>query len=759
MRAAFADAPSVPGPSIAELQAAFPQLEILELIGRGGMGIVYKARQPHLDRFVALKILAPGFEKDPGFAERFTREARTLAKLTHPNLVAVHDFGESGGFYYLVMEYVDGVNLRQAMHAARFTPEQALGIVPDLCAALQFAHDHGVLHRDIKPENILLDTKGRVKIADFGIAKLIDGEARDFTLTHTGAALGSAAYMAPEQIEHPEDVDHRADIYSLGVVFYEMLTGGLPLGRFPAPSEKSTSDPRLDEVVFRALEKERDKRYQSATDVKTGVAAACKAESTSSRPPPSVKGVKFHTQIPAWPFGTNAYFVTIWLFLGGLVAGVVGLLTSPFLLGLGITSIALGTVLCWWLLLQKEAASLSRPRRELLLALGFWPVLVGLCWLGVFLGIKTFGGWSAKVQLWTWKWLWLVYLLPLSLFSLGFLLPMVIFGKVRAWTQSGPPGRKRGSASAVAFVLLLGVLTAHAGAMLLAYFAGYGVSRYVITKGHGDSALNDEDRAEIQKAYDQTILGLPAEYRVSLQHRELAVNLPNSNSKYPFCSILSLESEAGSQQDLQFQHNAVRARFQGMLPSRFEILTLPTQPSENQERSQLLLWLSGGLFLTGAFLTLPLARGGAVKLVVCGIILTLGIPLLKIRWHRLVGFPEGLETPVLLPQLPMLSGADYDYSTPLATIRSVLKAAEKGDTESFRHGFGPQQLAEFDKSGTGSAARFDFYKNINSPVTGWVRDGHARVVTKWLNGYTVYFDLVAEGREWKVIREDPAGSE
>ena len=258
-------------PSIDEIRAALPQFEILECIGRGGMGVVYKARQPQLDRLVALKILLPGLEHDPGFAERFSREARALAKLSHPNIVAVHDFGESHGYFWLTMEYVDGVNLRQAMQAARFTPAQALALIPELCAALQYAHDHGVLHRDIKPENILLDPKGRVKVADFGIARMAGEERMEFTLTRTGSVLGSAAYIAPEQIERPHEVDHRADLYSLGVVLYEMLTGELPLGRFPAPSEKSASDPRLDEVVFRTLEKEREKRFQSADELNSGI--------------------------------------------------------------------------------------------------------------------------------------------------------------------------------------------------------------------------------------------------------------------------------------------------------------------------------------------------------------------------------------------------------------------------------------------------------------------------------------------------------
>jgi serine/threonine protein kinase len=253
------------------LAAAFPQLEILELIGQGGMGFVFKARQTKLDRLVALKILPQSLAADPAFEERFAREGRMLARLNHPNIVTIHDFGQAGGFFYLLMEFVDGVNLRQAMKVGRFTPGQALAVVPKICEALQFAHNEGILHRDIKPENVLLDSKGRVKIADFGIAKLLGETRTEGTLTASGATLGTPHYMAPEQLEHPQDVDQRADIYSLGVVFYEMLTGELPIGRFAAPSQKSGADPRLDDVVLRSLEKERQLRQPSADELKTQV--------------------------------------------------------------------------------------------------------------------------------------------------------------------------------------------------------------------------------------------------------------------------------------------------------------------------------------------------------------------------------------------------------------------------------------------------------------------------------------------------------
>jgi len=256
-------------PDVEELRPLFPQLEILELIGKGGMGAVYKVRQPALDRFVALKILPAHAATDPGFADRFNREARALARLQHPRIVAVHDFGVAGDLHYLVMEYVDGPNLRQVQRNGRLTPAQALRIVPEICDALQFAHDHGIVHRDIKPENLLLDRGGHVKITDFGIAKMMGPEAETMSLTGAVDVIGTPHYMAPEQIETPGTVDHRADIYSLGVVFYELLTGELPLGRFAAPSSRVQLDVRLDEVVLRSLEKEPDRRYQQVSQVKT----------------------------------------------------------------------------------------------------------------------------------------------------------------------------------------------------------------------------------------------------------------------------------------------------------------------------------------------------------------------------------------------------------------------------------------------------------------------------------------------------------
>jgi serine/threonine-protein kinase len=277
-------------PDVAELAAKFPQLEILELIGKGGMGAVYKVRQKELDRIAALKILPPGIGHDAAFAERFAREAKALAKLNHPGIVTIYDFGRADGLFYFLMEFVDGVNLRQLLNTGRISPREALAIVPQICDALQFAHDQGIVHRDIKPENILMDRRGRVKVADFGLAKIVGTEQsgelrfgesqpetgdtpiqRSALLTESGKVMGTPNYMSPEQITAPGEVDHRADIYALGVVFYQMLTGELPGKKIEPPSSKVQIDVRLDEIVLRALEKNPELRYQQVSEVKTMV--------------------------------------------------------------------------------------------------------------------------------------------------------------------------------------------------------------------------------------------------------------------------------------------------------------------------------------------------------------------------------------------------------------------------------------------------------------------------------------------------------
>jgi tRNA A-37 threonylcarbamoyl transferase component Bud32 len=350
-----------PTPPLEEIAARFPELEVLALIGEGGMGAVYKARQPKIDRLVALKVLGFDPEDQPAFAERFRREGRALARLDHPNVVRLFDFGERDGLYFLVLEFVDGTNLRALMRQGALEPRQALAIVPQICEALQFAHDEGVVHRDIKPENVLIDAKGRVKIADFGLAKLVDADARDSALTEVGQVMGTPDYMAPEQLRGERGVDHRADIYSLGVVFYEMLTGALPRGNFALPSRHIHVDVRLDEIVLKTLEVQPELRYQHAVEVKTDV------EGVGDRPAQREPGWRWHyflAFLGLWPLAA-------WGFNEGPAAWVT------------MTALVAAT---FWAQLHSEIRDRpsSRPvtaarqvTAALLLVLGF-----GLLWLG-----------------------------------------------------------------------------------------------------------------------------------------------------------------------------------------------------------------------------------------------------------------------------------------------------------------------------------------------------------------------------------------
>ena len=298
---------------IGDLAAVFPQLEILELIGEGGMGAVYRARQRKLERLVALKILSRELSSDPAFAQRFLREAQALARLQHPNIVSLYDFGEAAGTCFLVMEYADGLNLRQILLRGDLEPREALAIVPQICDGLQYAHEAGVIHRDIKPENVLVDRNGRVKITDFGLAKILGDAGPSVTLTGTGQVMGTPQYMAPEQLASSRDVDHRADIYSLGVVFYELLTGHLPRGRFDLPSRRIAVDVRLDEVVLRALEQEPGLRYQQARELKTDVAIATGARATDGE-----DKLESPSVLPRWQAALRSFlwFTGTWVLAG-----------------------------------------------------------------------------------------------------------------------------------------------------------------------------------------------------------------------------------------------------------------------------------------------------------------------------------------------------------------------------------------------------------------------------------------------------------
>ena len=248
--------------------------QISKLLGRGGMGAVYLATDSRLDRKVAIKMLPPELGDHEEALTRFEREAKAMAALEHPNIINVYDYGSTPkGHLFIVMEFIDGTDLHQLRSSGDMDLNGALDIVSQVCAALQFAHSQGIIHRDIKPANILVGHNGSVKVADFGLAKVFGTESRpnhDASLTHTGASMGTPDYMAPEQ-RQGESVDHRADIYALGVMLYDLLTGAPPRGAWTAPSQKVEIDIRLDEIIIGALQENPVARYQAAGEVKDDV--------------------------------------------------------------------------------------------------------------------------------------------------------------------------------------------------------------------------------------------------------------------------------------------------------------------------------------------------------------------------------------------------------------------------------------------------------------------------------------------------------
>jgi Tol biopolymer transport system component/tRNA A-37 threonylcarbamoyl transferase component Bud32 len=247
--------------------------EIIQEIGRGGMAVVYKARQPSLERHVALKVLPEYFRHDPEFLARFRREARAAAQLNHPNILYVYDVGEEDGVYYIAMEYLDGGSLADRLVAGSLSIDQIQGILAQVASGLDYAHARGLIHRDIKPGNILFTDDGRPKVADFGIAR----PTYETGLTRTGVLMGTPEYMAPEQAEG-KTLDHRVDLYALGVVVYQMLTGCVPFRRTtphavlhaviyesPTPPRKVRPElePAVESVVLKALAKHPDQRFQT----------------------------------------------------------------------------------------------------------------------------------------------------------------------------------------------------------------------------------------------------------------------------------------------------------------------------------------------------------------------------------------------------------------------------------------------------------------------------------------------------------------
>ena len=256
--------------------------ELQRRIGRGGMAEVFRARDRLLDRLVAVKILFPEFATDPSFVERFRREAQSAANLNHPNIVGVYDWGKERGTYYIVMEYVDGRSVSDMLRAdGPLQPKRAASIAADVAGALGFAHRKGVVHRDVKPGNVLITTTGEIKVADFGIARAMTASS-DENLTQTGSVMGTATYFSPEQAQG-KPVDPRSDVYSLGVVLFEMVSGKPPFQAdspvaiaykhvteaVPALNERSAGVPAdYEAITQKALTKNVDHRYQTAEDMR-----------------------------------------------------------------------------------------------------------------------------------------------------------------------------------------------------------------------------------------------------------------------------------------------------------------------------------------------------------------------------------------------------------------------------------------------------------------------------------------------------------
>lgn len=250
-------------PSIETLQEKFPTYRIESFIAQGGMGAVYLARQISLDRPVAIKILPMEFGDDENYRTSFETEAKAMARLNHSNLVGIYDFGDLDGLLYIVMEYVPGRSLHDTAHGQKVDQLEAARLIVDMSDGLAHAHSAGMLHRDIKPANVLIDDEVRPKIVDFGLARPMGDD-------HSGGVVfGTPGYTAPEVLNNPYSVDQRSDIFSMGVMLYELLTGMLPGDPFVPASQVSQSDYRFDAIVAKAIHPDPSQRYASADDLKS----------------------------------------------------------------------------------------------------------------------------------------------------------------------------------------------------------------------------------------------------------------------------------------------------------------------------------------------------------------------------------------------------------------------------------------------------------------------------------------------------------
>jgi len=366
-----------------EVELLLPQFEVHDLLGQGGMGAVFKARHRQKRRWVALKLLFPRPSAEHAFAERFAREARALESLHHPNIVALHESGEVQGRLFLAMEYVDGRTLRDLLRTGQLAPATTFEIVRQLCDALEAAHAQGFVHRDIKPENLLLNNLGTVKLADFGLAKLRSLELPQRTLTGELETMGTPHYMAPEQIENPRSVDQRADIFSLGVLFYELLTGELPLGRFPPPSKLSSIDSRIDELILRALDKSPARRQQSAAQFRAELAHILSTPQPVRGAEDRLRRLRLDERSPHRPWSLVRGFIVLFP-LATLIAFLHDAMTSSLLM----MSLATLAVFLW-------GERLVNGRDHLPAALRLWILACCVSALGaLFLFAASVGRWA-----------------------------------------------------------------------------------------------------------------------------------------------------------------------------------------------------------------------------------------------------------------------------------------------------------------------------------------------------------------------------
>ena len=286
--------------------------ELLEVLGRGGMGVVYLARQRKLDRLVAVKMIRSGILASEAEVRRFNTEAQAAARLHHPGIVSVHQFGKLAGHHYFSMEHIEGTDLQKQINERTLAPEEAVRYVRDVALAIAHAHDRGVLHRDLKPANVLIDADGGVHITDFGLAKHVDD---DSSLTGSGHAVGTPHYMPPEQaVGHGDRVDHRSDVYSLGAVLFAALAGRPPIvadnvmqtlmdvAHVPAPSVRSIRGEipvDLDTIIAKCLEKDPRRRYQSMRDLAADLDRFLSGHPIQARPRSApVRAMQFVAGVP-----------------------------------------------------------------------------------------------------------------------------------------------------------------------------------------------------------------------------------------------------------------------------------------------------------------------------------------------------------------------------------------------------------------------------------------------------------------------------